>query len=81
MSEWIEFKKVGTSKTGKTNIWHVRDTTRHQAMAEIRWYGRWRRYALFPLGSTVYDHECLQAIADFCKTESKKARQKWQRKL
>lgn len=80
MSKWIVFEKIGKSKTGKTNIWRVSDAKGGYEVAEIRWYGRWRRYALFPLGFTIFDHECLREVADFCETESKKARQRWQKK-
>lgn len=37
----------------------------------IHWYGSWRRYCFSPNAKTVYEHECLRAIADFCEQKTR----------
>ena len=80
MNKWIDFRKSGVSKTGKTKIWEVENVSGEYGIGEIRWDGVWRQYAFFPHDHTAYTQECLSKIAGFCGAESKKARQGWQKR-
>lgn len=62
--KWIEF--ILYDNTGKTNKYAVRtkDDSRFK-LGEIRWFGRWRKYAFFPESQTVFESQCLGDIAEF----------------
>lgn len=67
----------GKSKTGKTEVWEVREPRDEYEIGYIKWYGAWRCYAFYPLADTIYEKGCLRFIADFCEAASTKARQAW----
>ena len=83
----INFRNHGTMNGSrgpqrKTNIYEVLEkgggiTSR---LGEIRWFGRWRKYAFYPVGGTLYEETCMREIALFCQQETrlynKQAREK-----
>jgi len=79
MSKFISFGKPKKSASGKTKVWRVVSNA-DDSLGEIRWFGRWRKYAFYPEIFTVYEQDCLRKIADFCESESKKLRQTWRKK-
>lgn len=54
----------------KTNKWIVSNSLNDEPLGDIRWFGRWRQYAFFPLDNLVFEKTCLRSIADFCEFES-----------
>ncbi len=62
-SEYLNFIE-GVSKTGKTKIVNVYSKRHGDWLAQIRWFGRWRQYALFPEKGTVFNLNCLNDIRD-----------------
>lgn len=48
----------------KTEVWRVL-TREGGALGEIKWFPRWRKYAFFPFGDTVYEQICLGEIIKF----------------
>ncbi len=66
MSKWIRFSEPHSSKSGKTFVWTVIAIDGSVSLGEIRWLGRWRKYAFFPKNDTVFEKTCLRDIADFC---------------
>jgi hypothetical protein len=48
----------------KTAIWTICDRY-WTPLAEVRWYGRWRQYTLWPAGDTVWSTGCLQDAVRF----------------
>ncbi len=80
MSKWITFSEVGPSITGKTIIWYVYSSKDEDgtnlAIGEIRWFGRWRKYAFFPDRDTIYEQDCLRDLAQFCEDKTKAHRSK-----
>lgn len=73
MPKWIRFDGLGSSKSGKTQIWHVvairhkiADTEQSLALGKIQWYGPWRKYCFFPFRNTIFEQTCLTDIAQFC---------------
>ena len=64
-ARWIEFMSLGTSPSGKTERWGVLAKQGGAVLGEVRWFGRWRRYAFFPFGDTVFERDCLRDIATF----------------
>ena len=56
------------SKSGKTNIYKVKNTENGVELDIIYWYGAWRQYVFEPFNDTFYAKNCLNGIAD-CITE------------
>jgi hypothetical protein len=40
-------------------------------LGEVKWYGRWRCYAYFPVNDTLYEKTCLRDIANFCEKKTR----------
>lgn len=60
---YIQFHYAGATKSGKTHKWNVKNG--ETDLGEIKWFSRWRKYAFFPVASTVYEETCLSEIASF----------------
>jgi len=75
----ISFGAPKPSETGKTKVWKVRSSG-DDFLGEVRWFGRWRRYAFHPDPFTIFEQECLREIADFCEQRSREQRQQWRKK-
>lgn len=70
--EFVEFEDSGLSATGKTRIWTVLGPAgKLDWLGEVRWFGRWRCYAFFPIAGTVYEQKCLYRIATFCEDRTR----------
>lgn len=70
VSRWIEFLEAGRTQSGKTTIYAVRSKGTGGTLGEVRWFGRWRKYAFFPVDGTVFDQACLRDIATFCEQQT-----------
>ena len=69
--KYIEFSAPEPSATGRTQVWVVRAKGGAPlALGSVKWFGRWRCYAFFPLGDTVFERECLRDIAEFCEART-----------
>ena len=79
MSKWLEFSEPVLSKSGKTQIWALYSAKDDDGtdlwIGEIKWFGRWRKYALFPDRDTVFEQDCLRDIAQFCEDKTKEHRE------
>ena len=65
VSPYIEIVEVGTSKSGKTKVWHVRNKgNEFDVPGVIAWNGGWRKYVFYS-NEAYYDWQCLRQIADF----------------
>lgn len=62
-SEYLDFRLTGD--TGKTRIYTVYARRTGRRLAIIKWFGRWRQYAMFPEPETVWNVDCLTDIRDF----------------
>ena len=77
MAEWCAFRDERPSKSGKTKIWSVQSATSKDGedsfyeLGTVQWYGAWRKYAFYPAPQTLYEHDCLRQIANFCERESR----------
>ena len=72
---WIRFERIGDSASGKTRMWRVMANSGGD-LGTIKWFGRWRCYAFYPDGATVYERKCLRDIADFCEEETRSRKKK-----
>ncbi len=63
---FIIFRRDLLAEKGKTQLWFVLTMDQSMVLGNIRWFGRWKKYAFFPNPETVYERTCLREIADFC---------------
>lgn len=75
MSAFIEFFRAADSPSGKTRTWDIRTKDSLEPLGSVRWFGRWRCYAFYPVSGTVFERVCLRDIATFCETETQKHRE------
>lgn len=68
--KWIKIETVGYTASGRTCIWSVKTIDETETLGEIRWFGRWRRYAFYPRFGTVFEKQCLRDLADFCEVQT-----------
>ena len=61
---YLQFEFKGTSNSGKTNIWVVKNTSEH-ILGWIEWKATWRRYWFCPTNGTGFDADCTQETTDF----------------
>lgn len=71
--DWVAFHELGTIVGGVTKLYSVMQGG--ERLGEVRWFGRWRKYAFFPLPGTLYEENCMRDIADFCVHATKLHRQ------
>lgn len=69
----IQFLHAGPSDSGKTSLWDVR-TNDGSLLGEVRWFGRWRKYAFYPRGDTLFEQTCLREIAEFIEMRTREHR-------
>lgn len=66
--EYIFFRRMGTSESGLTDVYHVIEKGGQTTLGRIMWFARWRKYSFEPVTNyrTVYEWICLRDIAEFC---------------
>lgn len=62
-SKWIRFEE--TKDTEKTKCWNIVTKEEGYLLGEIKWFSAWRKYSFFPLGSGVFEVNCLIDIVNF----------------
>jgi hypothetical protein len=72
----IVFKSAPKVKpNAKTLRWWVQSIYEPRpVLADIAWFGRWRKYAMYPRPGTVFEEVCLREIAAFCEERTKEHR-------
>jgi hypothetical protein len=75
-AKWIRFEEWRRIPERKTQTWIVLSAAskEREELGAVKWFGRWRQYAFFPLQRTVFERQCLRDIADFCESETKARR-------
>lgn len=65
ISKYLRVEKLDLSGLKiKTDTWVVRANDGN-SLGEVKWYGPWRQYALLPILGTVFNRDCLTALAGF----------------
>lgn len=67
----LTFTYLGIRPKKKTGAWEVRSARTGMRLGNIKWYGPWRQYAFFPDQLTIWNPDCLRALADRCEEETK----------
>jgi len=66
--EYLGFTRVPYPER-KTGVWNVYNQHSGVVLGQVRWFGRWRRYAFFPNPDTVWDERCLLAVTKFLQAQ------------
>lgn len=61
-TQYLKFQCVGTSTSGKTEIWQIFNLKSGILLGTIKWYGRWRQYVFYPEPDTLFNNRCLADI-------------------
>lgn len=71
VSPYIDIVEVGTSVSGLTKVFEVRNKRdpEHDIPGIIKWNGGWRKY-VYHSGEAFYDAQCLRQIANFCEDQT-----------
>ncbi len=59
---YIEVYQTGTSKSGKTQTFSVRNRAHGDELGTIAWHGPWRQYCYSPADFTLYSAGCLRDV-------------------
>lgn len=63
--EFISVSWAGSSESGKTQKYTVTANRDLALLGTIKWFGRWRQYAFYPEGGTIYSRGCMADIIEF----------------
>lgn len=86
LGKWLIATYRESTASGKTQVWDIRAAGERGAssgssvgdlLGEVRWFGRWRQYAFFPVSDTVWNSDCLDEVNRFvayCTVEHRNAR-------
>ena len=68
-SEYMTVARLdaGENRTGK---WRITSRSSGADLAEIKWYGPWRQYCLFPINA-LFNATCLESLVDFLRALNK----------
>lgn len=69
-TKYLTFYKAG--EYPKTEHWVIASRTDSYILAQVKWYGPWRQYIMFPeSGNILFNKDCLQDIVNFLKDLNK----------
>jgi hypothetical protein len=71
LGKWTTATYVGTSPSGKTDLWEIQSAANGEFLGMIRWYGRWRQYVFHPAKQTIWNPDCLDEVSTFCRGRTK----------
>ncbi len=66
---YLLFEDKGTSPSGLTRRWIVKNQNIGEILGWIEWKAGGRKYRFCPIKGTGFDAGCLQEIADFLKEQ------------
>lgn len=61
--QWVICLKFAQDPRKKTGTYGVFTKDTGQLLAEIRWYGRWRKFSLYPKVESIWEATCLREMA------------------
>ena len=78
IGQWVYARECAQPPERATQRWTIVTTDGEIDLGEVKWFGKWRCYAYFPLNDSVYEKQCLRDIAAFCETKTNKQRARGQ---
>lgn len=77
-TEYLTIIQTGTSASGKTLVFEVRNREHRYALGDVKWHSQWRQYVFVPRAAVcpIFSAGCLSDIAAFVEqaTEAHRAR-------
>lgn len=64
---YIRFIDLWIPEGLKMRRYMVESNTSGTTLGQVQFYGAWRKFVFFPSEHTVFDTNCLNEIADFCR--------------
>ncbi len=62
-TKYLSLREDAGLKDRKTKFVYVLSATHPGVtLGEIRWYGNWRQYALYPRPNTIWNPDCLETV-------------------
>lgn len=70
-SKWIDFEDISYQFPSRTttSTWCVRSKASGTPLGQIRWFGAWRQYCLYPNRVTIWNSECLNDVTTFIREQ------------
>ncbi len=65
IESFVEIQLAGTSKSGKTEIYEVKNVETGEKLGMIRWYARWHAYCYFQENDIVMSPSCLLNVSQY----------------
>jgi len=69
---FVKFEESGTSVSGKTRIWLIKNCNSDYEIGRVVWHAPWRKYVFEPAKNCIFDANCLSEIGAFLIEETKK---------
>lgn len=63
--EYIYMNWVGSSPSGKTQLYTIYASRDSALLGNIKWHGAWRQYTFLPEPNTLFSAGCLADVQDF----------------
>jgi len=64
-NKYMEIVEAGSSASGKTKIWHIKDKGSGEYLGRIFWWARWSQYVMETDEGVIWAKSCLDYISDF----------------
>lgn len=74
IGKWVYAHELGHLPEHKTRRWAINAKDGEVQLGEVKWFGKWRCYAFFPLNDTLFEKTCLRQIATFCEMKTNQQR-------
>ena len=74
IGKWVYSRECEQPAERKTKRWMICAKDGEVGLGEVKWFGKWRCYAFFPLNDTIYEKSCLRTIATFCEIKTNEHR-------
>jgi len=62
-TDYLELREIGSKP--RTKVYGVYSRKHGDKLAEVKWYGPWRQFALFPSLETIWNETCLVDVIHF----------------
>lgn len=69
---YVRFEESGSSASGKTKIWMIKNSRSDYEIGRIIWHAPWHKYVFEPAKNCIFDANCLAEIGMFAVEETKK---------
>lgn len=70
---YIRMVPIDVPPSRKTRVWSVRALRDDAELGQVKWFGRWRKYAFFPIDA-IFEEVCLREVADFIEAVTREHR-------